>query len=157
MQNMVASLEAAQDMLQIPVSPTSPEYTDDTIHHATVQIDSVQSSLKGPRFVVVATGSLLVLPQKDAVLIGRADPRGKVVPDIDLSSYGGGTAGVSRQHARLLRKEDNWMIEDLHSTNGTFVNEERVPPSQPTWLNSGDSVRCGQLVLAFHVDEADSV
>jgi serine/threonine protein kinase len=157
MQNLIASLETAQEILQTPVSLTSPDDTDDTIHRTTVQIDSAKSSLKGPRFVVVATGSLLVLPQKDAVLIGRADPRGKVAPDIDLSIYGGGTAGVSRQHARLLRKDDDWMIEDLHSTNGTFVNDRRVSPSQPTWLNSGDNVRCGQLVLAFHVDEANSV
>lgn len=156
MQEMITSLDAAWDTFQLP-GHVIPSEADDTIHHATVQIDSVQSLLDGPRFVVVATGSLLLLPQKDDILIGRADPRGKVVPDIDLAMYGGGTAGVSRQHARLLRKGDDWMIEDLSSTNGTFVNDERVSPSQPTPLNSGDSVRCGQLVLTFHTDEADSI
>jgi pSer/pThr/pTyr-binding forkhead associated (FHA) protein len=157
MQNLVASLEDAREILQTHLSPTSPKDAHDTIHHTTVQIDSVQSSVKGPRLVVVATGSLLILPQKDEVLIGRADPRGKVAPDIDLSRHGGGTAGVSRQHARLLRRDDNWMIEDLDSTNGTFVNEERVSPTQPTWLNSGDEVRCGHLLLTFHVDETNSI
>ncbi len=156
MQDMVTSLEAAWDTFQLPVHMAPPQ-ADDTIHHATVQIDSVQSVLEGPRFVVAATGSLLLIPQKDDVLIGRADPRGKVVPDIDLALYGGGTAGVSRQHARLLREGDNWVIEDLHSTNGTFVNDERVSPSKPIPLNDGDSVRCGQLVLTFHTDEAHSI
>lgn len=156
MQDMVASLEAEWETFHMPVHLASP-HADDTIHHATVQIDLVQSFLKGPRFVVAATGSLLLIPQKDEVLIGRADPRGKVVPDIDLAIYGGGTAGVSRQHARLLREGDDWMIEDLRSTNGTFVNDKRVPPSKPTPLNDGDSVRCGQLVLTFHTDEADTL
>lgn len=156
MQAMVTNLEAAWETFQISVHLASPP-AEDSIHHATMQIDSVQSFLKGPRFVVAATGSPLLIPQKDEVVIGRADPRGKVVPDIDLSVYGGGTAGVSRQHARLLRTGEGWMIEDLRSTNGTFVNDRRVPPSQPTPLNDGDSVRCGQLVLNFHTDEVDSL
>jgi serine/threonine protein kinase len=156
MQDMVTNLEAAWETFQTSAHLASPP-AEDSIHHATMQIDSVQSFLKGPRFVVAATGSPLLIPLKDEVLIGRADPRGKVVPDIDLSVYGGGTAGVSRQHARLLRTDEGWMIEDLRSTNGTFVNDRRVPASQPTPLNDGDSVRCGQLVLNFHTDEVDSL
>ncbi len=156
MQGMVASMEAAWNTFRMPDRHASPQ-ADDTLHHATVQIDSVQSFLTGPRFVVAATGSLLLIPQKDEVLIGRADPRGKVVPDIDLSMYGGGSAGVSRQHARLLRRNEGWTIEDLHSTNGTFVNDQPVSPSYPTPLNDGDTVRCGQLVLAFQTDEADTL
>ena len=156
MQDMVTSLESAWDTIHTPVGFSSP-LADETLHHATVQIDSVQSLLKGPRFIVAATGSLLIIPQKDEVLIGRADPRGNIVPDIDLSVYGGGSAGVSRQHARLLRKGESWIIEDLRSTNGTFVNDQAVSPSQPMPLNDSDTVRCGQLMLAFHTDEADSV
>jgi serine/threonine protein kinase len=156
MQDMVTSLESAWDTIHTPVGLSSP-LADETLHHATVQIDSVQSILKGPRFVVAATGSLLIIPQKDEVLIGRADPRGNIVPDIDLSVYGGGSAGVSRQHARLLQKGDSWVIEDLRSTNGTFVNDQAVSPSQPMPLNDSDTVRCGQLMLTFHTDEADSI
>jgi serine/threonine protein kinase len=156
MQDMVTNLEAAWETFQISVHLTSPP-AEDTVHHATMQIDSVQSFLTGPRFVVAATGSPLHIPQKDVVLVGRTDPRGKVVPDIDLSLYGGGTAGVSRQHARLLRTGEGWMIEDLRSTNGTFVNDKRVPPSQPSPLNDGDSVRCGQLVLNFYTDEVNTL
>jgi serine/threonine protein kinase len=156
MKDMVTNLEAAWETFQISVHLESPA-TEDTVHQATMQIDSVQSFLAGPRFVVAATGSPLHIPQKDVVLIGRTDPRGKVIPDIDLSAYGGGTAGVSRQHARLLHTGEGWMIEDLRSTNGTFINDRRVPPSQPTPLNDGDSVRCGQLVLNFYTDEVNTL
>lgn len=152
MQDMVTSLESARDAVTVPGRFTPPR-VDETLHHATVQIDLIQSSLRGPRFVVVATGSLLLIPIQDEVLIGRADPRGNVVPDIDLSMYGGGSAGVSRQHARLLHSADGWAIEDLRSTNGTYVNDQPVSPTQPAPLNNGDSVRCGQLLLTFHVDE----
>jgi serine/threonine protein kinase len=154
MQDMVDSLESARDAITAPGRFGLPR-VDETLHHATVQIDSIQSSLKGPRFVVIATGSLLLIPNQDEVLIGRADPRGNVVPDIDLAMYGGGSAGVSRQHARLLRSADGWIIEDLRSTNGTYVNDQLVSSTQPTSLNDGDSVRCGQLLLTFHVDETN--
>jgi serine/threonine protein kinase len=149
MPDMVNSLEAAWDTVHVATRGT-PLQPDETLHQATVQIDSIQSFLKGPRFVVAATGSLLVIPQKDQVLIGRADPRGNVIPDIDLATYGGGSAGVSRQHARMVRQDDGWFIEDLSSTNGTFVNDQPVPPSRATRLKDGDKVRCGQLLLIFH-------
>jgi serine/threonine protein kinase len=156
MQDMLDSLESAQEMTHTPVRFMPPRI-DETLHHATVQIDSIQSALKGPRFAVVATGSLLIIPDKDEVLIGRADPRSNIVPDIDLSLYGGGSAGVSRQHARLLRGDDGWAVEDLRSTNGTYVNNQSVSPSRPAPLSDGDSVRCGHLVLTFHIDETDTV
>jgi serine/threonine protein kinase len=155
MQDMVASLGGVLDTLHLPSKPASLERTDETLYQATVQIDSIQTVLKGPRFVVAATGSLLIIPDKDQVLIGRTDPRSNIVPDIDLSMYGGASAGVSRQHARLLRKSDGWLIEDLRSTNGTFVNDQPVAPGQARLLRDGDSVRCGQLLLTFHADEAD--
>jgi pSer/pThr/pTyr-binding forkhead associated (FHA) protein len=50
----------------------------------------------------------------------------------------------------MVRQDDGWFIEDLSSTNGTFVNDQPVPPSRATRLKDGDKVRCGQLLLIFH-------
>lgn len=49
---------------------------------------------------------------------------------------------VSVHHARLSFYKKQWWLEDLHSTNGTFLNDERV--NSPVVVTSGDEVRCGQ-------------
>ncbi|HEV7666617.1 MAG TPA: DUF3662 and FHA domain-containing protein [Chloroflexota bacterium] len=50
---------------------------------------------------------------------------------------------VSRYHAQLRWVESTWLIYDLDSTNGTFVDEQRVFPSQPHVLGPGAVVRLG--------------
>ncbi|MGD8904751.1 MAG: FHA domain-containing protein, partial [Anaerolineae bacterium] len=56
---------------------------------------------------------------------------------------------VSRRHARLAWTGSGYVVEDLDSTNGTFVNGERVVG--PHALRSGDRLQLGdQVELAFH-------
>ncbi len=52
--------------------------------------------------------------------------------------------GISRQHARLTLEKDQYLIEDLGSSNGTFVNGERI--SEPRPLKNGDTISLGQTV-----------
>jgi len=108
------------------------------------------SPVAGPRLVVAGTGATLVLPQQGEVLIGRADPQITPRPDVDLGPHGGGQAGVSRRHARLLYSSEGWMLEDLQSTNGTFLNSVPVPPGQPVGVRTGDILRCSQVTLIFY-------
>lgn len=58
---------------------------------------------------------------------------------------------VSTRHARLSYRKNQWWVEDLGSTNGTFLNDERV--SVPTVIISGDELRCGQVSMLIGVDE----
>lgn len=58
---------------------------------------------------------------------------------------------VSRRHAVIRRLQDRYLIEDLLSANGTYLNEQRVRGCQP--LSTEDVVRCGSVVLRLVVDE----
>lgn len=55
---------------------------------------------------------------------------------------------TSREHARIFQEGDDWLIEDLQSTNGTWVNHVRV---RIAWLKSGCTVRLGNSQLRFSV------
>jgi serine/threonine-protein kinase len=103
----------------------------------------------GAHLVVMGTGATILLPARDGLLIGRADPKAELTPDVDLGAHGGSQAGVSRNHARLSRCPEGWLLEDVGSTNGTFVNQTQLAPGQPVRIRSGDTVRCGQLLLTF--------
>jgi pSer/pThr/pTyr-binding forkhead associated (FHA) protein len=52
---------------------------------------------------------------------------------------------ASRHHAEIVRQDGQWVILDLESANGTFVNEQQI--SGPQALDSGDTIRVGQTVL----------
>lgn len=60
---------------------------------------------------------------------------------------------VSTRHARLRYRDHQWWVEDLHSTNGTFLNDERV--MTPTIVVSGDIVRCGQALLRIQIQSQE--
>src|SRR5881409_2774244 len=71
------------------------------------------------------------------VNIGRADYNDLVVPD----------PSVSTTHAKLQRREGVWVLVDLDSTNGTFVDGEQVKGEAP--LAPGATVRLGDVQLVF--------
>lgn len=56
---------------------------------------------------------------------------------------------VSSRHARLSYHHNQWWLEDLQSTNGTFLNDERV--YTPVVIISGDEVRCGKESLLVEI------
>src|SRR6059036_830027 len=80
------------------------------------------------------------------VNIGRADYNDLVVPD----------PSVSTSHAKLQRREGVWVLADLDSTNGTFVDGEQVKGEAP--LAPGATVRLGDVQLVFEPsDDALSI
>ena len=93
-------------------------------------------------------GNTLDIPEKDEVMIGREDPISEVFPDVDLTSLGGMEKGVSRKHAVIHHAGADYTVEDMGSTNGTFVNKKRIQPHAPETIKSGDEVRFGKLSLS---------
>ena len=80
------------------------------------------------------TGTIVPLGSS-SVLIGRA-PGCTLVLDDDYSSS---------RHARIFPQSGGWFVEDLGSTNGTFVGDQRV--DAPMQLATGTPVRVGQSVI----------
>ncbi len=85
-------------------------------------------------------------------LIGRPDPHNGVIPAVDLSRYDK-AGGVSRRHARIITRDQQFIIEDLGSSNGTFINDKlQLGPSVQHVLQSGDLVRLGSTQLRFMIN-----
>jgi serine/threonine protein kinase len=102
------------------------------------------------RLKLISAGQDILRSGRTELVIGRTHKDS--IPDIDLGPYGGSQAGVSRRHNRLLRQGDGWFVEDLGSTNGTFVNGVRVAPQQMMAVKNGDVIRCGQIELKFGLE-----
>jgi serine/threonine protein kinase len=122
--------------------------------HAPAEPDTTsmaEEELKQPsiRLKIVTSGQEIVRARKSELTIGRAY-KGSI-PDIDLGPYGGSKAGVSRKHSRLLFKNKQWYVEDLGSTNGTFVNGARISAHEAIPFKHGDLIRCGQIELELKI------
>ena len=84
--------------------------------------------------------------------IGRWDADNGIFPDVDLDAHDP-DAKVSRRHARIIYRNNVYMIEDLGSTNGTFVNRgRRLLPGSPQALSEGDEIIVGKTFLRFHIN-----
>ncbi|MBZ0308888.1 MAG: FHA domain-containing protein [Anaerolineae bacterium] len=99
--------------------------------------------------------------EKEIILFGRTDPSTGVTPQVDLTPYAGYRMGVSRRHAEIRRSsaQDNTLeLWDLGSSNGTFLNGERLISHRPYVISDGDEIQLGQLrVRAFFQKEVTGV
>jgi hypothetical protein len=88
-----------------------------------------------------------VIPKDRKLMLGRSNARMRFVPDIDLTPYGALDRGVSRAHAQIWIENGDLYIEDMESTNGTYINNEPVPPNQPKRVTSGNELMLGRLAI----------
>jgi hypothetical protein len=91
-----------------------------------------------PRFLVVTAGALkgtsLDLSQQQ-ITLGRANDATLVLNDDYASS----------RHARIFPQDGQWIVEDLGSTNGTYLDRQKV--TRPTPVPLGVPIRIGKTVL----------
>jgi pSer/pThr/pTyr-binding forkhead associated (FHA) protein len=93
---------------------------------------------KAPRSVTVFGGNgekLDTLRLTGQIQIGRADACQIKLEDTYVSTF----------HARIFNRDGAWFVEDLGSTNGTYLNQRRV--TSPVEVRSGDRVKLGKTTL----------
>lgn len=103
------------------------------------------------RFVDRETGLQFILSDEEEQSVGRADPANGVFPDIDLTDLDP-RYSVSRRHARIYRMGGDILVAEEEATNGTFINQERIPPDLRCKLVEGDEVSFGVTRLHFLVE-----
>lgn len=109
---------------------------DSTVVGHAARLIGVGDALEGKEFALTS----------DRTTIGRSQ-----VCDIQLDE-----PSLSSEHARLVRSEDGWRVINLLSTNGVFVNDEKVFSHR---LADGDVIRLGRVRLRFrdpHASDAAS-
>ena len=79
------------------------------------------------------------------VMIGRD-------PNCDLAMI---DEALSAHHARLTHHHGQWWLEDLNSTNGTFLNREKL--NTAAVVITGDQFKCGNTVFGIQVEDSDSL
>jgi pSer/pThr/pTyr-binding forkhead associated (FHA) protein len=105
---------------------------------------------------VLNTGRVVLLSADREILVGRLDSAHGIFPELDMTADGGLEEGVSRRHARIYMRDDTCFVEDLDSTNGSFLNGERITPYLPYAFHDGDVLSFGSLQLRFQITRGDT-
>ncbi len=85
--------------------------------------------------------------QRGDVILGRRDPITEQVPEVDLDRFAGYRMGVSRRHSSINLTDGVLTITDLGSSNGTYVNGNRLEARKPEPILDGDLLRLGQIIM----------
>ncbi len=118
------------------------------IDEATIQIPVAAFSDETlPQLLFQEKNITIPLKKQPEMVIGRTY-RDTVV-DVDLERYEASKYGVSREHARLLNEGSLWLLEDLNSLNGTFVNNIEVKQGKPVVLKDGNAIRLSHMTFIF--------
>lgn len=84
-------------------------------------------------------------------VLGRADPMSAFRPDIDFAPYGAMRHGVSRRHALIRPGEQTLYLIDQNSTNGTWINGQRLLTGRDFPLTDGDVLELGALRMTLRI------
>lgn len=104
---------------------------------------------------VMNTGRKILLSADREILVGRLDAAHGIFPELDMTADGGLEHGVSRRHARIYTRDGTCFVEDLDSTNGTFLNGERITPYLPYAFHDGDSLTFGTMRQQIRIYNAN--
>lgn len=135
----------------LPVSPD--EIPGDKLIDMRHEMKTIQHSrlYNGALFLyVLENAQSTIIVDKQNMVLGREDPGSKPTPG-DLSRFNAYAMGLSRNHAQITYEEGHYILEDLGSANGTWVNGRRLPPHEAYPLKNEDLIWLGKLVLTVYL------
>lgn len=94
---------------------------------------------------VEGNNNSLTISPTPKTLLGRSQDSTPECLHVDLTPYGAKEKGVSRLHVVLYRTHVTLSLEDLNSTNRTYVNSKMIPARQVQMLHDGDEIMLGAL------------
>ena len=141
--------EPASEPLSPPSAPVATPAVTPAATPAVTQLQTISVRLRH-----VQTDTPIELPkQLSTIRIGK--PNDRTPPDIDVSGFPDSEI-VSRTHAKLLVEGDVYYIEDVGSSNGTYVNGLPLPTGNRHRLRPGDRVALGKGDKVSFIFEAAS-
>jgi len=129
--------------------PTDAPQSDETPTYMHIAQPSALRAPPRGYLHVSTSGQTIAIPPKVEVVLGRTHLASQHFPDIDLDRYAPPHAGISREHAKLIIQGGQWLLQDMQSTNGTFVNGRRLASGERVALQEGDQLRFGRFVVLF--------
>lgn len=119
------------------------------------------SSTKSPEMVHMSSATPPVQKEKSLILIA---PSYNITFCIDKGEYVIGkhptvdgvisfNKAISRYHCKILQNMGGYYVEDLGSSNGTYLNQKRLEPNKPMRIENGDSLRLADLDFQINMGE----
>ena len=118
---------------------------------ATERFMDFELPTKGIVLINLENGQPITMQDEEVFVLGRVSAEIKThEPLIDLTELDALELGVSRVHAMIRKAKNGYQIVDLDSSNGTWLENQRLVPRRPYSLDSGDRIRIGRLnMLVF--------
>jgi len=144
----------------MPEGATTPATTDTTISFGS--LGALDSEPPGPvGLTAEQAAAVQALPRTSALLVMQRGPSAgaRFLLDAERTVAGRSPSAdiflddvtVSRKHAEFVRELDDFVVRDIGSLNGTYVNRERI---DAVVLRSGDEVQIGKFRMTFHPSPA---
>lgn len=129
-----ASIRATESKFADPGTDPSPD--------APTPVSEAQISLH-----IIRTGQILPLIGRTEYTLGRISKGQSILPDVDLSPYDAYSQGVSRLHTTIKLVDEKIYIEDLGSSNGTRINNQKILSHNDKQVQHGDVIALGRFKI----------
>ncbi|NEQ45340.1 MAG: FHA domain-containing protein [Leptolyngbya sp. SIOISBB] len=136
-----ASISAPMEANE-PATATPPAPLPAAIANAAANLGSTQLQVNQAQLLHIQTNAAIELPNQ-LTIIHLGKPNDRIPPTIDVSGFPDSEI-VSRVHASIRVEGDIYYIEDVGSSNGTYINNMPLPPGNRHRLRAGDRIALGK-------------